>query len=217
MNGEMNKIEQISDLIKKARNIAVVPSKVGGVDAFGAGLGLYFLLKGEGKNVSIVYQGQKPEGFEGLIDDKEITTNVGQRELVISVDYSGTEASKVHYSTEDDILFLTISPVSRSFDLEKIKAKIRGFDFDLIFTVGAQDPGDFGQVFSELENEFSSSNIINLDNNANNQKFGKINLVDLDESSLSLLVLNNSIKWDLRLDRNAAKSLLKGIVERKGV
>lgn len=217
MNIELEKTTQVSDLIKKAKNVAVVPSKVGGVDAFSGGLGIYFMLKGLGKSVSLVYQGKKPEEFDDLISDKEITTNVSERELIISVDYSDTEASKVHYSTENDILYLSFSPVKKNFDLEKVRAKIKGYDFDLIITIGAQDPSDLGQVFSELEGEFGNSTIINIDNTPGNQKFGKLNIVDVSESSLSLLVLNSSLKWGLKLDSNSAKALLKGIVNRKGI
>jgi len=217
MDMELEKTSQVSDYIKEAKSIAVVPSKVGGIDAFAGGLGIYFMLKNSGKNVSLIYQGKKPEEFNDLISDKEITSNITERELIISVDYSDTDASKVHYSTENDVLYLSLSPVKGDFDLSKVRAKVKGYDFDLIFIIGAQDPSDLGQIFSELEGEFRNSTIINIDNTSENQKFGKLNIVDTSESSLSLLVLNNSLKWGLRLESKSAKALLKGIINRKGI
>lgn len=216
MNGEIDKTNQIIELLKEANNIAVVPSKVAGVDAFAAGVGLYFMLKDLNKNVTVVYPGAKPEEFTDLTD-VNIASNVNQRELVVSVDYSGTEASKVHYSTENDILYLTVSPVSKDFELSKVKSEIKGHNFDLIITIGAQILDDFGQTFRELEGEFSKADILNLDNTERNQRFGTINIVDSNQDSLSLLVLSKALKWDLRLDSKAAEALLKGISRRKGI
>jgi len=216
MNGEIDKTNQIIELLREAKNIAIVPSKVAGVDAFAAGVGLYFMLKDLNKDVTLVYPGSKPEEFSDL-NDVNITSNVTQRELVVSVDYSGTDASKVHYSTENDILFLTVSPVSKEFDLSKIKSEIKGYNFDLIITIGAQIPDDFGQTFKELEGEFSKADILNLDNTDRNQRFGTINIIDSNEDSLSLLVLNKAPSWELKVNSKAAEALLKGISRRKGI
>jgi nanoRNase/pAp phosphatase (c-di-AMP/oligoRNAs hydrolase) len=216
MNGEIDKTNQIIELLREAKNIAIVPSKVAGVDAFAAGVGLFFMLKDLNKDVTLVYPGARPDEFSDL-NDVNITSNVAQRELVVSVDYSGTEASKVHYSTENDILFLTVSPVSKEFDLSKIKSEIKGYNFDLIVTIGAQIPDDFGQTFRELEGEFSKADILNLDNTDRNQRFGTINVIDSNEDSLSLLVLNKAPSWELKVGSRAAEALLKGISRRKGI
>lgn len=216
MNGEIDKTNQIIELLKEAKNIAIVPSKVAGVDAFAAGVGLYLMLKELNKDVTLVYPGAKPDEFTDL-NDINITSNVGQRELVVSVDYSGTEASKVHYSTVDDILYLTVSPVGKEFDLSKIKSEIKGYNFDLIITIGAQIPDDFGQTFRELEGEFLKADILNLDNTDRNQRFGTINVIDSNEDSLSLLVLNKASDWELKINSRAAEALLKGISRRKGI
>lgn len=216
MNGEIDKTNQIIELLREAKNIAIVPSKVAGVDAFAAGVGLYLMLKDLNKDVTIVYPGSKPEEFTDL-KDINITSNVGQRELVVSVDYSDTEASKVHYSTENDILYLTVSPVNKEFDLSKIKSEIKGYNFDLIITIGAQIPDDFGQTFRELEGEFSKADILNLDNTDRNQRFGTINVIDSTEDSLSLLVLNKAANWELKVNSRSAEALLKGISRRKGI
>lgn len=216
MNGEIDKTNQIIELFKEAKNIAIMPSKVAGVDAFAAALGLYFILKEENKDITLVYPGARPEEFTDLID-VNIASNVSQRELVVSVDYTNTDASKVHYSTENDTLYLTISPVSKDFDLSKVKSQIRGYNFDLIITIGAQIPDDFGQTFRDIEGEFFKADILNLDNTERNQRFGTINVIDSNEDSLSLLVMNKSLKWNLRITNKAAEALLKGIARRKGI
>ncbi len=216
MNAEIDKTNQIIELFKEARNIAIIPSKIAGVDAFAAGMGLYLMLKEENKNVSIIYPGATPEEF-GEVTGVDVTSNSGHRELVVSVDYSNTDASKVNYSTENDILHFSISPVDRDFDLSRVRSEIKGFNFDLIVTIGAQIPEDLGKAFDDAGGEFGKADVLNIDNTDRNQRFGNINVVDSNVESLSLLVLNKSAKWGLRLNSRVAEALLKGISLRKGI
>ncbi|MBU0535078.1 hypothetical protein KKC62_02805 [Patescibacteria group bacterium] len=216
MNNEVDKTSQIIDLIHGAKSIAIVPSKIAGVDAFASALGLFHMLREENKNVTIVYPGSRPEEF-GDLKDVDITSNVTGRELLVSVDYSGTDASKVHYSTENNVLYLTVAPISKDFDLARVMPVVRGFNFDTIITIGAQMPEDFGQTYSELYEDFAKSDILNLDNTERNQRFGTINIIDSNVNSLSLLVLEKSLRWNLRVNEKAAEALLRGITSRKGI
>jgi nanoRNase/pAp phosphatase (c-di-AMP/oligoRNAs hydrolase) len=209
------KTNQITQAISNAKNIAIFPSKIGEVDAFAAGVGLYHVLKTAEKPVSFIYPGKLPEKCEDLIKDEEITSDVGDRELVVAIDYKNTPASKVHYSTENDILYLSLSPIPRDFDMQRIKAGIKGLNFDLIITIGAQLPEDLGATYKDLESEFKQSKILNLDNTDRNQRFGTLNVVDASEESLSMLVLDKTREWDLKLNKRAAKALLTGISHRE--
>lgn len=216
MNNEIDKTSQIIDLIQEANSIAIIPSKIAGVDAFAAAVGLFHMLKEDNKQVTIIYPGSRPEEFADL-KDVDITSNVTERELLVAVDYSGTAASKVHYSTENDILYLTVAPISKDFDLSRVKPKVRGFNFDTIITIGAQMLEDLGQTHSELREDFLKSDILNLDNTDRNQRFRTINVVDSNVNSLSLLVLEKALRWNLRINEKAAEALLKGITSRKGI
>lgn len=216
MSTEIDKTSQIIELIQDAKSIAILPSKIGGIDAFAAAVGLFHMLKEENKNVTIIYAGGRPDEFTDL-KDVDITSNVSERELLVAVDYSGTDADKVHYSTDNDMLYLTISPVTKDFDLSRIKSSIRGFSLDTIITIGAQLPSDLGQSYNELQDVFTRSDVLNLDNTDRNQRFGTINVVDSNENSLSLLVLNKAIRWGLSVNNRAAEALLKGITSRKGI
>ncbi len=216
MNVEIDKTNQIIELFRDAKSIAITPSKVAGVDAFAAGVGLYFVLKEDGKNVSLIYPGSIPEEFEGL-NGLDLSSNASQRELVVSVDYSGTEASKVNYSTNDDVLQFSLGPIDKDFDLSRIRTSIVGCNFDLIVTIGAQVLEDLGKTYNDLESEFSKVDVLNIDNTDRNQRFGNINVVDSSSDSLSLLVLNKSVNWNFRLTTKSAEALLKGIAFRKGI
>jgi len=216
MNSEFDKTNQILRLIEEAGSIAILPSKTAGIDSFSSAVGLYYMLKDEGKNVSIIYQGAIPEDF-GSVDDVEISNSSSSRELLVSVDYSGTSASKVNYSTENDVLHFSISPIDRDFDLSRVKSEIKGFDYDLIITLGAPSRNDLGKLLEDVGGGFGGVDILNIDNSERNQRFGNINVVDPSFDSISLLVLNHALKWNLVVSPRAAEALLKGISRRKGI
>ncbi len=216
MNGENKNKNQVAMLVEESRNIAIIPSKVVGLDAFCAGAALYHMLKAQDKNVSFLYTGKLPEKSQNIISSEDITSDVEKRSLMVSIDYSGTEASKVSYSTEDDVLYLRISPISPDFNKEaKIKSKIAGFDFDVIFVVGAQRVYDLGKMYDNLDTISKVSKIINIDNTERNERFGFVNVIDNSVNSMSHLIMKKVEDWDLTISEKAAKALLRGIVSKE--
>ena len=214
MNSEIDKTNQIFELIKEAGEIAILPSRVSSIDSFSASVGLYYALKEEGKNVCIIYPGSIPEGFN--IKGINMKSSSSQK-TCCSVDYSDTNASKVSYSTENDILRFSISPVDKNFDLSRVKSEIKGFDFDLVITVGAQSKEDLGRSLEDITGDLGGPDILNIDNSERNQRFGNINVVRPEFESVSLLVTNMIVKWGLNISSKTAEVLLKGISERKGI
>lgn len=219
--------KQIQNLIKGANTIAVVPSKMAEVDAFSAAVGLYYMIQKDIDNdskdapvkrtVSFVHTGPIPQECLHLISNQEITSDITTRELLISIDYSNSSAEKVHWNHDasHSTLYLSVGPIEKDFDLKKVKAILKGFNFDLIFTLGMQAHDDVSQMYSGLEDEFKNSKVVNIDNTSLNSRFGYINVVDTNAGSLSLLVLQKAFDWGLVPNQKAGKALLTGIVSRE--
>lgn len=207
--------ENMAALIGNAKSVAVIPSKIAGLDAYCAGLSIYYMFKNMDKNVFFVYPGKIPEGGENLIGESEITKDIKQRSLMVSVDYSGTEASKVNYSIEDDVLYLKISPIPYEYNTDqRIRARVTGFDFELIFVIGAQTIEDLGSTYKNLDTVSKISKLINIDITDRNERFGTINVIDTSYNTISLLLMQKLGFWGLRLDSKSAQALLKGILSR---
>jgi nanoRNase/pAp phosphatase (c-di-AMP/oligoRNAs hydrolase) len=198
-------------LIQKSNSIAIMHSVKGGVDAYSAGSGLYTMLKEKGKKVSMIYDAKVPEVAKDLVPEEEIFRNVSERELLVSVDYSGTPATKMNYEVENEVLNFRLGPVTKDYDVNKVRAKLVGHTFDLIFTVGIKSFGDLGDVYNELSNSFNSGHVVNIDNDSKNTRFARNNLIDDSHDSLSVMMLNVGPKWDLKLTSNSARALLTGI------
>jgi nanoRNase/pAp phosphatase (c-di-AMP/oligoRNAs hydrolase) len=208
---------EIENLIEGAKHIAIVPSKISSTDAFSAAVGLYYMLLDKDKQLSFIYPGKLPELFQDfkLMDPSQIKSDTSSRSLMVSIDYSETPAASVRYSNDDNVLHLEISPISREFDLNRVKASVAGFDFDLVITIGAQSVDDLGYIYKNLEKEFKSAKIINIDNSSMNGKFGSINLVDTTKDNLSLLMFDLAAGLGMAPDVKAAKSLLIGMTYRE--
>ncbi|RJR27487.1 hypothetical protein C4561_02210 [candidate division WWE3 bacterium] len=204
----------ITELLENSKRVAILPSKVSGVDAYCAGVGLYYMLKNKEKNVSLIYPGKIPEKCENLLRKEEIVSDLSSRELHVSIDYSNTPAAKVQYSTDHGILYLRISPVLKEFDVTRVRTELKGSDYDAFITIGAQVLDDFGQTYKELEKEIHAAKIVNLDNTDRNFRFGHFNIVEPFADSLSLLVLNTSVSWNLNVTKDAARALLLGVSHR---
>lgn len=209
-----NKQMNAQNLINDAKTIAIVPSKIAGADSFTAAVGLYYMLLDLEKDVYFVHQGPVPKPAQGLIDEDRISASVGQRELLVAIDYSDTHAGQAHYVTENDVLQIRIGPVAKDFDLERVKASLTGFDFDLIIVIGAQVTSDLGSTYTQLKTEFEEAKVINIDNTKRNGNFGDLNVVDDDAVTLSSLLFSRAAQWGLVPNEKAARALLTGMTYR---
>ena len=214
MNDQIYETQRIKELLNSAKNIAIMPSQVAGVDAFCAGAGLYYSLLQMDKQASLVYLGTVPEECGHIVNSDQLTDDIFSRKLVISIDYSDTPASKLAYSNENNILQLVLSPVSKDFDSSKVKTKIQGYNFDLVLMVGVQSPEDLGQVHRELRDDLNMSKVVNIDNTNLNTRHGYINLIDTTASNLSSVVFKLLSKMEIVPDTKAAKALLIGMTYR---
>ena len=212
MNNEEKKKNKVAQLLDESENIAVMSSKVAGLDAFCAGAALYHVLKAKDKPVTFIYPGKVPEGGDDLVSEGDVTKDVTERDLIVSIDYSGSGASKVNYATDNGILNIKIGPVSPTYSEEgKIRSQIRGFSFDTIFTIGAQNLYDLGKAYQNLDKSTKVAKIVNLDITDRNDRFGLIDIVDPMVNSLSLLLFQHLTSWELTPNEKSAEAILRGI------
>ena len=207
--------QQIMDLIRQAKHVAVVPSKVVGADAYCAAAGLYHMLLESGKEATLVHEGKVPTGCEDLVTESDVSANVSERDLIVTIDYSNLQnATSAHYSTDNDVLTIRIGPVPKDFDSGRVKSKVTGFNFDLVFVIGAQGFVDLGTTFRNLQSEFERAKVINIDITNRNERFGVANVIDTTADSLSTLVFSESILWGLTPGKKSARAFLTGIAHR---
>lgn len=199
------------DVIADAKKILILPQSLDSFDAFCAATGLYKALKNAGKNVSLSFPGIFPETHKKVLPEEELTNLPQTRDLVISIDYSGTEVEKINYAVEESICKIVVHPISKDFAMERISYVKSGFDYDLVITVGIRNFNEVLSDYKEYEKDFSETFVINIDNSRKNENFASLNIVETDEESLSQLILNKLVLFKIKINSETAKALLKGI------
>lgn len=217
MSNHLTDTAKVSKLIEDAKNIAIVPAKDRGVDAYCAAAGLFHMIKekymhlGAAKAVKVVYQGAVPEGCEPLLEPEDLEPKLGERELLVKIDYSKTPAAKVKYSAENEVLVLKLGPVGSDFSLERVETTLTGIDYDLIIIVGALSLDMLDLVTPELKKELSPEKLINIDTEPTNTAYASVNLLDHAAGSLCMLVFKEATHWGLTPVKKSAHALLTGL------
>lgn len=201
-------LDKAKNLIKQSKTIAVIPSDNFSIDSFSAAVGIYNLLLNEEKQAQFVYSQEIPKEVEDLISKNELTPSARSRELLVSIDYSGTDAASAHYSTDADVLEVRISPIPKDFPkVGKVRAKLVGFEADTIIFIGNSTKSfedDYGHV--------EDVNIIRISNvEIDDKKEEEILLVDNTCDMLSQQVFKIASKWGFVPTKKVTAALLKGI------
>lgn len=216
MRDYTQELQEISKLIERSNRIAIIPSKVSGAGAYSAAAGLYYMLKDMDKEVELIYTGKIPDGLEDLIKKEDLTTNIFNRELLVTIDYKDTSATKVHHSTEvPGVYEIRLGPISKDYDVTRVTPKIVGFDYDLIITLGVLELNDLGQTYQELKEDIDTTPIINIDYTSRNLNFGKVNLVDTTIDGLSMLIYKYAPQMGLMPNVKSAEAILKGLTYKR--
>jgi len=179
-------------------------------DQTAGGLALFLLLTQAGKTVSVICPSAMMVEFNNLVGVDKISPKAKGTDLVVSFNYSMDNVEKISYNDDGGRLNLVVQPKAgapnineKSVDLSYI-----GVGADLLITVGIKNISQLNQ--SGLSS-ISPESIINVDNWSDNTNFAAINVIDIDSSSISEIVLGLSEGLGLQLDLDVAQNLLNGL------
>jgi phosphoesterase RecJ-like protein len=208
--------QQIFKQIEKANNILLsFPAEWDG-DAVAAASSFFVYLKKIGKNVDLA--GAKPAReikqlsfLPGFSDIKNSLDHL--RRFIVSLDISKTKVSQIKYLVENNQLNFIVSPENGWFEAGDVSSKAGEFKYDLIFVLGANDLESLGSLYDQNVEFFYKTPIINISQQAANEEFGQINLINLNCVAVSELVFN-LIRAEAAslIDEDIATGLLAGII-----
>ena len=209
--------QQIFEQIKKAKNILITFSAEWSGDAVSSALALNSFLKKLDKKVEIVANHTHKNDLYNFLDGfKNIQNNfTNLKNFIISLDTSSTKIEKIKYNTEENQINFIITPKEGNFSQEDISSSLSKFKYDLIISLDTPDIESIGKIHEDDTEFFYKVPIINIDNHAENEEYGQINLVDLTAVSTSeiLFSLISNYSRD-SIDENMATALLTGIISK---
>ncbi|MBU1104567.1 hypothetical protein L6255_01255 [Candidatus Parcubacteria bacterium] len=202
--------KQLLNLITESQKVALcVPEKLS-TDTIAAASGLASLLTDRGKEVSVLYCGNE-EIVKEFNQYAKIQKSFGEYSLTVSLDYNNTPIEKVSYKAEDGVFKLTVTPIEKDFDLSKIGYDFTGPAYDLFIILGAQKLTNLGEIYTNNEEAFKKSPLINFDNNSANERYGTTNIVENTAPNLVSLVLAKMATVGYFPSANAIKAFLLGL------
>lgn len=216
-------IVELKGLLPTAKNILIVLPAGSSIDKLAAGLALFLTFESQGKQASIVCDDNIIVGQAHLFGVDHIQKNIpstGGGNLTLTLE--GVAASdntvpaleKLDWFAENSNLNLVFHVLpGQTFQPARIVPHFLGSGFNLIFTLGAVNLNNLGNVYNQNPQAFSGTHLVNIDTQVGNTSFGQTNIVDTQVSSLSEVMVNLISDLGLNLDADCASNLLAGIFE----
>lgn len=186
----------------EAKTIGIVVKDNSNIDQVSTALALFLLFKKQGKEV--YYKTNKILSLLPEINDKK-------NKIILSVK---KDISEIYYEKIGTIINLYLTPKINQISTEDFKCTLaRASDnicCEKLFAIGFKD---FNDLEEEAATDFSNlyhAEIINIDNNELNKRFGKYNFIE-EKSSISKITFEN-MDFEL-LEKDIASILLTGIYE----
>lgn len=203
----------VKKTLTTARSILVALPQRPSHDRVAAALGLFLSLKKMGKRSAVTCPDEMTVDFSSLVGVNEISRKINGKNLLISFDYVEDSIEKVSYHIEEGKFNLVIQPKEGSPPLaaDRIDYTYSGAQADLVFVVGSLSLDHLGEVYQKNKELFAEEKVVNLDNNVNNTRFGRINLVNERASSCSELIGGLLSRLSLPIDVDIASNLFYGL------
>jgi len=217
---ELNPKQQITDLIRKSKNILLLTHRNPDGDGIGAELSLLLAFRKLQKEVTAVAEGEVSDSYKFLSAIEHISDKLEHsRDFIISVNTKDTQVGNLGYKIKGDKLNIVITPSKGNFTPEHVSFDAGKHPYDLIIVLDTPDIEQLGELYDENANLFYEVPVINIDHHVSNEQFGKVNLVDITATSTCeiVLALLESLGGDTPiLDEEIATALLMGIITDTG-
>ncbi len=210
----LNVEQQIFEQFKKANKILIALPENLTADSLSSGLALMLFLKKLEKDVEIVSSGKLPEVLKFLPGTDKIKTNVESLEsLVAVVDTTKKPLGEISYQIEEGKVKIFLKSKNSGYTPQDISFTADKFPVDAIVVLECKSFEDLGKLFENQTSLFYETPKINIDNQAANEYFGSINLVDLTATSVAEILSGLFEKYEQQLvDEPIATCLLTGII-----
>ena len=207
MNEEL---QNLKSKVATAGSILIALPENPSQDIVAAALALYLSLTQSGKQASVVAASAPVVRDSHLVGVDKIATDVGGKNLVMTIGGPDDAVDKVTSNTEGGHLNLVIIPKKGTPGLTQndVTFSYSGSAADLVIVVGAADLKDLGALAEKEHEVFARENLVNMSNQVGS--FGSVNLTD-PSSSNSELVTAVLQELALPLDVDIANNLMRGI------
>jgi nanoRNase/pAp phosphatase (c-di-AMP/oligoRNAs hydrolase) len=207
----LEQVNSLKEYFESSESIAVILGQKPTVDQLALASALYEGCKNLGKEVGLYSPKKiKDEHFSSL---KELQTELGKQNLVVSFDYNEEAVDKVsyHIGEETNKFFLTVKPKkgTKPLDPKSVEFSYAGADIDLIFLIGVHDLETLDQLYFSYESLYKNNYVVTLHNFK--PEIGTTQFDLSSSSSMSESMVDVIESLGMQVDENMATTLLMGI------
>lgn len=203
----MNELNQATKIISQAGNILILGPESPNFDELSSAFSLYYTLNKTGKLVNHYLDklhNNYPQVFEPEVLPKTFLITIKSDDI-----------SQLYYEKQKKLLKIFLTTKNKLVNESDIKIsppEMQSLEkCDLIITVGLKNLELLGDLYDKNFKLFYQTPILNIDNNASNNRFGNFNLITEDQPIAVLL--NTLIKSaNYQLDEKAKLWMLFGII-----
>ncbi len=204
-------------LILDAKKILITPHANVDPDGLGSALACYSLFTAIGKDCTVICPDSPPEALKFLPKYESLITKVPlEQQFVITIDCSsGIELDSLKYGIEDKKVNIVIVPKHGRIEQKHISLLNAGTSYDLILVVDTAELSLLGSVYSDHQQLFQTTPILNVDHHVSNTKFGNTHLIDSTCASATEVLyswFSQVPDWSKRLTPDIATLLLTGLI-----
>ncbi len=216
MNNSTDQTIQVRSLLESAKEVLIALPARPTYDSVASALSLYLGLATKGIQVTVACPDEMTVEYSHLVGVDKVSNNisVGQgKNLVISFPYQEGSIEKVSYNIENDTFNLVIEP-REGYPLvtaDAIRFSNSGGNTDLIITVGVAQLSNLNNLYNNNQGLFSEKAVLNIDNNSQNARYGRVNVVDPNVSSVSELTIGLLSNVGIAMNADIATNLLAGL------
>ncbi len=214
MNPTRSQLEKVIETLQNNTSGVICLGDNPSADSVAAATSLYLGLTQLGKNVSIATNGTINSDMIAAEKVQSELTTSGDN-LVISFPYSEGAIDKVDYFIQNDRFNVVITPRAGTpaIDSKTVNFSTAGGTIEFIIVIGVSSLRTLGTLYTENQDLFKQSKVINIDRSLTNAYFGTANFVNRNVSSLSELVLTILTTMNVEIDKEMATNLYAGVID----
>lgn len=214
MNPTRSQLEKVIEILQNYTSGVICLGENPTTDALAAATSLYLGLTQLGKNISIASSHGVDSDMVGAEKVQSEITTSGDN-LVISFPYQEGSIDKVDYFIQNDKFNVVITPRpgTPALDSKTVNYSTAGGSVEFIIVIGVSSLRTLGALYTENQELFKQSKLINIDRSLTNAYFGTANFVNRNVSSLSELALTILNTMNVEVDKEIATNLYAGVLD----
>lgn len=207
-------IDLLKESLSQTKKAIVIMGNNPNYDTVASALGFALVLRGKGIDTQVVSLADMRVEFSRLVGIDGVRRKIGNRNLVVSFEYSEDQVEKVSYQISDDgkRFNLVIAPKSGVAPLqpESVQYEFAGAEAQFIASFGLNSAQELDELVKEEHGLLDSAMTLAV-TLFPSPPFAKCHLDASGTSSLSELTANICLSLGFEFDEDSGSNLLAGI------